>query len=251
MRKFADSADHGEETNYRIPVSNMIAAGLLLLLVVFAVSMKLQGDLPGSAADAEAALIAREAALMDRENDLAAREKALAENTAAVNETALIRAEIIDELEKKLSSLGLPVEINKLTGNIRFTEAVLFDVNKDTLNAEGQKNLEIFVPAYLAVLLDDRYEDYLDQIIIEGHADNGGTYLSNLYLSQGRADKVMDFILSQKLSQMPGGGTADKYFTVSARSSNDPVLAGGIPDRNQSRRVEFVFRLKDDDILEK
>lgn len=272
MRKLVNSEKEYEEANYRLPVPTIFAAVLLLIfaLLLAAIMHKSEAgteQLPGqanqsqiseNAAEAYAALKVKEEAVLSREEaaglkekDLAEKEKILSENTEILKETAKIRADIINKLEEKLSSLNLPIEINKATGNIRFTEAVLFDINKDTLNTDGQKNLKIFAPAYISVLLDNEYEKYLDQIIVEGHADNGGTYGYNLTLSQNRANSVMEYILSQKLTDLPGGFKADKYFTISARSFNVPVLVNGVADQSQSRRVEFAFRLKDDEILEK
>jgi chemotaxis protein MotB len=228
MRTFIDPADDSEGTNYRLPVSNILASALLLLLAMFflAAVPQRKGEY--------------KVPLPEQTNQEQAHE-------VASNVMPSVRKDIINELTEKLSAINLPVEINKTTGNIRFTEAVLFNINMDTLNADGKKNLEIFVPIYLSVLLDDKYEAQLDQIIIEGHADNGGTYVYNLDLSQKRANSVMEFILSQKLMSMPDGTSAEKYFTVSARSFNVPVLVDGKPDKSQSRRVEFAFQLKNDE----
>ena len=277
MGRFSGSNRDGQESNYWIPVTNIFAAVLLVVsLMLFigtagkqesAADLILQepGRVPEASAGKEPALKAREEAVLLRENELEKREEAVsktevevsetaaqvAETVAEVKEAAAMRNEIIERLAKELSGLRLPVEIHPVTGNIRFTEAVLFDISKDSLNDEGRKNLEIFVPKYLSVLLDDPYKSFLDQIIIEGHADNGGSYQFNLDLSQKRANSVMAFILSKQLTKMSDGTTAEKYFTVSARSYNVPVLVDGVPDRSQSRRVEFSFRLKDEKMLQK
>ena len=254
MISLGDGAEEKEETNYWNPTSNILLVFIMLMFIVFAVSFAFKGSTGSFVqqtgqvapinAEEKAALEAREMALADKEKSMADRE-------AAMKELAGIRTVMINELTHKLSSLELPIEIDKASGNIRFTEAVLFDINNDTLNAEGQQYLNVFVPVYLSVLLSNDYEKYLDQIIIEGHADIDGGYRSNLFLSQNRANSVVNFILAQELTEMSNGVSAAQYLTVSARSHNAPVLVNGVPNRSRSRRVEFVFRLKDDALLQK
>lgn len=255
MSHFLSHTEDGEDTNYWNPVSSIIAsAAVILLLVLVAVGMAMKEDtvtVSQNTVQATPINTETEAALKAREADLEIKENALADKEAALIELAGIRAEIIEELTEKLSELKLPIEINNATGNIRFTESVLFDVNNDKLNAEGQQYLKTFMPVYLSVLLSSKNEKYLDQIIIEGHADIDGSYWFNLSLSQDRANSVVDYIMAQHLTKMPNNVSADKYFTVSGRSHNVPVLVDGVPDRNQSRRVEFVFRLKEDALLQK
>ncbi len=272
MKQYIDPYENKEEAGGRSSFSYLPAAVMLLLLLIFAAGAILvksagmntgqtdtaiqggqaaqtepqvqngQDELNETAERIVEELKAREAALTDRE-------KAVTEGEAAIKALAGVRTEMIRELSGKLAELKLPVEINEVTGSVRFTEAVLFDVDQDVINVEGQQYLKAFVPVYLSVLLSDQYEKYLDQIIIEGHADNGGTYRYNLELSQKRADSVVNFILAQNLASLPGGKAAEKYLTVGARSFNVPVLVDGVPDRGKSRRVEFVFRLKDEETL--
>lgn len=268
MINFIDPAGEREETNYWKPGSGILSVAAMLLFVVFVIGIALLGNRESISqqtqtgntsqinAEEAATLMAREDALESREKIMAnteaaleSREMAMMDREAGLKDLAGIRTVIINELTEKLSSLRLPVEINKVTGNIRFTETVLFGINNDTLNAEGQQYLKIFLPEYLSVLLSSKNEKYLDQIIIEGHADIDGSYWSNLFLSQSRANSVVNFILSQQLPEMSNGVSAVNYFTVSARSHNVPVVVDGVPNRSLSRRVEFVFRLKDDALL--
>lgn len=241
-----------EGVQYWNPFSIVLSAAVIILLVVFSVAFLFKGS-------ADSALQAERtpgnnseiAGLEAREKALATKEELMAEREAALNELAGIRAAIIDELTQRLSSLKLPLEIDKVNGNIRFTETVLFGKNNDALNAEGKQYLNTFMPVYLSVLLNSDHVKYLDQIIIEGHADIDGGYWFNLNLSQDRANSVANYIREQQLAQLPDGASAIPYLAVSARSHNAPVSVDGVVDRSRSRRVEFVFRLKDDELLQK
>ncbi len=245
MINFIDPEREG--THYWNPVPSILSAAAILLFVLFAVVFVSKGSTygialqPGQTAPGNAD---GGDVLKAGEGDLASNEEQMDDNEAAINELADIRALIINELTDKLSSLKLPIEINNTTGSIRFTESVLFGVNNDQLNDKGQQYLKAFMPVYLSVLLSIENEKYLDQIIIEGHADVDGDYRSNLFLSQDRANSVLNFILEQQLTEISNGMSAVKYLTVSARSYNAPVLVNGAPDGSQSRRVEFVFNLR-------
>ena len=248
MRRFYEPEMEKGETNFWMSVSNLLAAAMLVFFVVMIAVLAFFGVQTSQQSKTVDAAVSVEA-LEAREAGIAAREKALADSEAALKELAGTRSVIIRQLADKLSGLNLPIEIDNNTGNIRFTEAVLFDIDNYTLNSVGQQRLKDFVPAYLNVLLSSENKKYVDQIIVEGHADNDGDYMYNLDLSQKRANAVINFILGQNLAKLEDGTIADKYFTVSARSFNAPVQVNGKVDSSKSRRVEFVFRLKDDALL--
>lgn len=111
--------------------------------------------------------------------------------------------------------------------------------------------MEEFIPVYLGVLLQDEYEAFLGEIIIEGHTDTQGAYLLNLELSQQRALSVASFCL-----QMPGLSDSQlkklrEILTAKGRSYSDPIYdANGRVNMDASRRVEFKFRLKDAEMID-
>ncbi|NCB36637.1 MAG: OmpA family protein, partial [Clostridia bacterium] len=158
---------------------------------------------------------------------------------------------IIQDLINALSSANLKASVDKNTGDIVLESSVFFDVGKFTIKESGQKLLNQFIPLYLSVLLRDEYVDYLGEIIIEGHTDTQGTYLSNLELSQQRALTVATYCL-----EMPGLTEQQQtklrqVLTAKGRSYSDPVYAdNGVVDMDASRRVEFKFRLKDSEMID-
>ena len=187
-------------------------------------------------------------------------EKAKAELTVTKNELqdiVGIRTDIIRELQNIFDESSMAVDSQ--TGSITFSSDVLFRYNSATLTSDSQKILKTVIPMYLSVLLQERYQDYIAEIIIEGHTDTDGDYQSNMELSYNRANSVVKFCLKEKnglnksqIEQLQG------LLTVNGRSYSDPVYkkdAWGNDtaeiDMAASRRVEIKFRLKEDEMIEK
>ena len=165
-----------------------------------------------------------------------------------------LRTQIIEELSRELSSVGLNAVVDRKTGAIAFTGAVLFDSGKNQLKDSGKQLLNAFRPVYIRTLMSEENEDYVGEIIIEGHTDTSGSYLTNLALSQERALAVATYCLS---GEMTGLTAAEKemlqgILTANGRSYADPVyMADGVTvDMEASRRVVFKFRMKDSEMIE-
>ena len=164
-----------------------------------------------------------------------------------------LRTQIIEELSRELSSVGLNAVVDRKTGAIAFTGAVLFDSGKNQLKDSGKALLNAFIPVYIRTLMSEENEDYVAEIIIEGHTDTDGSYLSNLALSQERALAVVTYCLS---GEMTGLSSAEKavlqsIITANGRSYSDPVYAAdGTVDKEASRRVVFKFRMKDSEMID-
>ena len=165
-----------------------------------------------------------------------------------------LRSRIIEELRDELRGAGLDAVVDRNTGAIAFTGAVLFDSNQNTLKESGKQLLNAFIPVYVRTLMSEENEGYVGEIIIEGHTDTDGTYLHNLGLSQERALAVAQYCLA---GEMPGLTHQEKLMlqsilTANGRSFADPVYkADGVTvDKEASRRVVFKFRMKDSDMID-
>ena len=164
-----------------------------------------------------------------------------------------MRSRIIEELRDELRGAGLDAVVDKNTGAIAFTGAVLFDSGKNQLKDSGKALLNAFIPVYIRTLMSEENDDYVAEIIIEGHTDTDGTYLNNLALSQERALAVVSYCLS---GEMTGLSYAEKevlqsIITANGRSYSDPVYAAdGTVDKEASRRVVFKFRMKDSEMID-
>ncbi|THE10409.1 OmpA family protein [Bacillus timonensis] len=161
-----------------------------------------------------------------------------------------VRVGLIEDLNEKFSDSS--IEIDEKTGALIFNTDILFEYDSAVLKPEAFTFLNEFVPAYLDVLLENGYEQYISEIIIEGHADKDGSYLYNMELSQQRAYSVADYILSEEFPYKNIQEHLKTKLTVNGRSFTDGrVDENGNYDGQASRRVEFKFRLKDQEILEK
>ena len=162
-----------------------------------------------------------------------------------------VRTQIVRELTSALNAADLKASVDANTGDIVLESAVFFDVGKNNIKQGGREFLERFIPVYLGVLLRDEYKDYLGEIIIEGHTDTDGTYLTNLKLSQERALSVATFCLEMpELSEKQLSYFRD-ILTAKGRSFSDPIYAAdGSVNKDASRRVEFKFRMKDSEMID-
>ena len=177
----------------------------------------------------------------------------LAAQQSEIDKLIGMRSLIIEELRDELRGAGLDAVVDKNTGAIAFTGAVLFDSGKNELKQSGKALLNAFIPVYVRTLMSEENDDYVAEIIIEGHTDTDGTYLNNLALSQERALAVVSYCLS---GEMTGLSYAEKevlqsIITANGRSYSDPVYAAdGTVDKEASRRVVFKFRMKDSEMID-
>ncbi len=168
-----------------------------------------------------------------------------------------IRTDIIGALQSAFNNSGMTVDAQ--TGSITFSSDVLFNYNSAVLTAESKETLREIIPMYLGVLLQEQYREYIAEIIIEGHTDTDGSYLSNLQLSYNRASSVARFCLDagNGLNEEEIG-RLQRLLTVNGRSYSNPVYngpgdaeSGAAVNMEASRRVEIKFRLKEDEMIER
>ncbi len=157
-----------------------------------------------------------------------------------------VKEEIIRRL---MLEFGDRIQIDEQTGAITFSDSVLFGYDSRTLSAEGRERLADFIPRYMRVLLSPDFRPHISEIIVEGHTDSTGGYLYNLELSQARARAVVEYIFSPEFPDFPERTDLQRYLTVNGRSFSQLVLVDGVEDPQQSRRVEFKFRLKDEEAV--
>jgi len=111
--------------------------------------------------------------------------------------------------------------------------------------------LKEFIPKYVKILLGDKeIRNEVAQIIVEGHTDDTGTYIYNLNLSQRRAFEVIKYIYEDM--EFEEKILLQEYITANGRSKMNLIYNEyGKVDREKSRRVEFKFKLKEEEIIKK
>ncbi|MYL58126.1 OmpA family protein [Virgibacillus halodenitrificans] len=163
-----------------------------------------------------------------------------------------VRAKLVNEMKAEFSDSSLGVEVDDKTGAIIFNTEILFSYNEAELKPASFEFLDEFVPKYLDILLKSGYEEYVAEIIIEGHTDRDGSYLYNLELAQERAYSVAEYILSDSFPYKNIQKHLKEKLTVNSKSFSDyRTNEKGEYSPEESRRVEFKFRLKDEEILNK
>ena len=224
-----------EETSYWLSYSDMMAALLLIFILIISFT-----------------LLQSQTVYEEKENELIAQKELVEEQQEQLDKLIGIRKELIEALKQEFEGSDLSVAVDSKTGSIALDSSILFDSGQFSLKNTGEDLLKKFLPKYIKVLTSQEFKDYVSEIIIEGHTDSTGSYLFNLELSQKRALSVSSFCLDTEknvLSQAQVDGLR-KIVTANGKSFSNPVLdANGRENQNASRRVEFLFRLKDEEMI--
>lgn len=163
-----------------------------------------------------------------------------------------VRSQLVNDLKDEFSDLDKGIEVDEKTGAIIFQTEILFDYNESTLHPDAYELLDAFIPKYLNVLLESGYEDYIAEVIIEGHTDRDGSYVYNLELAQERALGVAKYVLGDSFPDKEIQKELEEKLTVNSKSyADERTDEKGNYTADASRRVEFKFRLKDEEILNK
>lgn len=164
-----------------------------------------------------------------------------------------VRARIIASLGTALQQNNIRATVDAATGAITLDSSVLFDTGQWELKESGKAVLDEFLYVYLNVLMNSENSQNISEIIIEGHTDTVGSYMSNLELSQRRALAVMQYILADDYGKISPEMKEKlrEIATANGRSYSNPVYnADGTVNLEASRRVEFKFRLQDEQMIE-
>ena len=210
-----------EETNYWLSIGDLMASILMIFMLLFIVKT------------------------IETGRELRKKEEIIEGFTG-------LKKNIISKIQKDFEERGIKVDLDPQTGTIKIDDKILFNTGEYLLKPEGKKYLNEFVPIYINLLLnDEQVKKELSQIIIEGHTDDVGSYIYNMELSQKRAFEVIKYIYDE-MPNFKGKEGLKSYITANGRS-NIKVLRdeSGNIDRDKSRRVEFQFKLKEDETLMK
>ena len=199
------------------------------------------------------ALTAAQQSLSLQQSKIEEQAALLAAQQTEIDKLIGLRSRIIEELRDELRRENLDAVVDRNTGAIAFTGAVLFDTNRNELKDSGKALLNAFLPVYIRTLMSEENEGYVGEIIIEGHTDTSGSYLHNLALSQERALAVAEYCLGPEMTEQTSAEKQmlQRILTANGRSYADPVYkADGTVDMEASRRVVFKFRMKDSEMID-
>jgi chemotaxis protein MotB len=161
------------------------------------------------------------------------------------------RFEVLRDKLKKLTELGLKVEIRRNRMVIRLPGDVLFASGNDKLQPEGKTVLD----AVAEVIRNDKQLS-ARYFQVAGHTDNkplsGGRFGDNWGLSTMRAREVLVYLINPLSTKPPPAGSKDKSkggggllaerLHAAGYGETDPVAKNDSDDgRKQNRRVELVL----------
>lgn len=154
-----------------------------------------------------------------------------------------IASNVNNSVKQTLKENGIPIEIDKESGEVTFGETALFDTDSDQLKQEAKEILKVFVPKYAETIYKD-YGDYISKIIVEGHTDDVGTYIYNLDLSQRRAFSVVNFIVGEEIGDYKYKDKLTGDIIAVGRSKAEPIKNNDDSvNRDKSRRVEIKYEV--------
>lgn len=150
--------------------------------------------------------------------------------------------EFLDRMEEVTARFdGVRVDRNRRV--VDFGDRARFDTNVYMLRAEQAELLRAFIPELLEVASSDIGKRILKRVVVEGFADQSGTYLYNLNLSLQRSQAVLCALFSTpNLSETPLSPSQlaeiRDLFVVGGYSFNDARKTA-----EESRRVELRLEL--------
>ncbi len=200
----------------------------------------------------EGRLLVQQKKLEEQSQLLKELEKLMGEQQAKLDNIIGIRAELVEALRKEFENSSLSIAVDEKTGAISMDSNIMFEYNKSVLKSGGKDFLGEFMPRYLKILLSPKYKRYISEIVIEGHTDTDGDYLSNLELSQQRAYSVADYCTRKNSDVLTDREKEEleKVLSTVGKSFSEPVKGSdGKIDMAASRRVEILFRLRDEEMI--
>ena len=239
-----------------------LAVQQMLLQAAQAAADKTQEELDAQEAQLQvtlAQLDEQQAQLEAQQSQMAAQQSQIAEQQSQlqlqqqqIEDLVGVRTQIISDLSSALREANISATVDPTSGAIALASDVLFATGESELTDEGRSRIDAFLPVYLDVLFSEEYRGYVSEIIIEGHTDSVGSYISNLLLSQQRAYNVASYVLADGYPYISEETRAHlrQVTTANGRSESDLIYdADGTENQSASRRVVFKFRLTDEQMV--
>ncbi len=232
-----------------------LAVQQMLLEAAQAAADKTQEELDAQEAQLQQTLTQldeQQAQLETQQSQIAAQQSQLEQQQKQIEDLVGVRTQIIADLSSALREADISATVDPTSGAIALASDVLFATGESELTEAGRGRIDAFLPVYLDVLFSDEYRGYVSEIIIEGHTDSVGSYISNLLLSQQRAYSVASYVLADGYPYISEETRAHlrQVTTANGRSESDLIYAAdGTEDQSASRRVVFKFRLTDEQMV--
>jgi outer membrane protein OmpA-like peptidoglycan-associated protein len=157
-----------------------------------------------------------------------------------------VKKEIYDELIKEFKDdlKDWNANIDEKDLLIRFSgPRVEFDFGKSEVKPQFKEILSDFFPRYVRIITLTKFKDNIEEIRIEGHTDNKGTYFNNMELSQNRTRSVLNFVLENTNYELSEKSWIQLNLTANGLSYSKPIADNDTElGQKLNRRVEFRIR---------
>ena len=201
--------------------------------------------------DAQRAIIAQQQAQADAQQQyLNSTQAELTQLRSQMQTVAVLRVSIVEQIRSSIEQVMGSTNTVSVSenGSLVLSESVLFDQGSAELKAASKQVLDQLANGFAAFLANPENTQYVDTIVIGGHADSTGSAELNRELSSKRANSVLNYLLKT------GGGTLEsyaQYFSASGYGATRPVADNSTPEgRAKNRRIEISIILKDDTVLD-
>jgi len=168
-----------------------------------------------------------------------------------------IKMDVSQKISEELQKENIKVDVDKMTGDLKISDAELFELSSWELTSNGKKLLDKLIPIYVdSIFADKELAQQIQYVTIQGHTDSqmfagvkskDEQFLKNMDLSLKRANAVADYIFKTKYNKKYAEQFR-KIIVVEGKSYNEPVLVNGVEDFDKSRRVELKLKVKDWDV---
>lgn len=164
----------------------------------------------------------------------------IAERYTAIKED--IYNQLMIEFKEDLEKWNAYIDPDELI--FRFKEPdILFGINQYKVKPEFETILNEFFPRYITVLSKPEFKENIEEIRIEGHTDNSGSYFHNMELSQNRTRSVLTYVLERTLDETIDKNWVQLNLTANGLSYSKPIADNETESgRALNRRVEFRIR---------
>jgi chemotaxis protein MotB len=179
------------------------------------------------------------------------RDRALAEASRVTVRQTVDRTDGVIRTAGDVMGARGGVRFDSTTRTLTVSDEMLFPFGRAELRAEGRRLVDAVATQFLPRLLADTGVDrHMEAIVVEGHTDTVGTYLSNLDLSQRRAQSVLRQIV-EATDSLPGAERLRELLVASGRSKVEALRAAreGRYDSDKARRIVIRVRMRDDELL--
>ena len=196
----------------------------------------------------EKKLSEQQALIGEQEEYLSAATEEILELRGQMETIVGVRKSVLEQIrDSVVQVMGDSSKVKIDNGNIVFNEGVFFDVGSYAIKPGAGEMLGQLSRVFERFLADENNLQYVDSIVISGHADSTGNAQDNRTLSSSRANAVLGYLLES------GGYGLQRYsscFCAAGYGDTRPVASNDTEEgRAQNRRIEISIVLKDDSIM--